>query len=223
MIGKCNTGGGENLTTQLNNQDAIITELEAKVQSVSGVDMATPVNEQTVTIEDIQEALVDKGAVNQVELTVTPGKDSQEYNPDYGTLYSKVTVNGDSDLVAENIKQGIDIFGVVGSMIEGASGIDYGTFTITSSYQSSVTVAHNLGVTPTHILAVLSQGFSVINPSCCNFIYKGTSANALVYRGNQWEIITTGNHTGAGVDLISFGLENAYFEPNKLYYWIAIA
>ena len=56
MIGKCNTGGGENLTTQLNNQDAIITELEAKVQSVSGVDMATPVNAQTVTIEDIQEA-----------------------------------------------------------------------------------------------------------------------------------------------------------------------
>lgn len=62
MIGKCNTGGGENLTTQLNNQDAIITELEAKVQSVSGVDMATPVNAQTVTIEQIQEALAGKAA-----------------------------------------------------------------------------------------------------------------------------------------------------------------
>ena len=59
MIGKCNTGG-ENLTTQLDNQDAIITEIEAKVQSVSSIDMVGPVNAQTLTIEQIQESLTGK-------------------------------------------------------------------------------------------------------------------------------------------------------------------
>ena len=139
--------GRENLQAQLDSQEAIIADLEAKVQSVSAVDMITPVNEQTLTIQDIQEALVGKAAVNQVELTVTPGKDSQIYVPENGNTYSKVTVNGDSDLVPENIKEGIDIFGVIGSLKEGVKGIDSGVVTITSTTET-ITVEHNLGVVP---------------------------------------------------------------------------
>ena len=47
--------------------------------------------------------------------TVTPTSKNITVSPDSGKLLSEVVVNGDSDLVAENIKQGVNIFGVDGS------------------------------------------------------------------------------------------------------------
>ena len=44
-------------------------------------------------------------------LVITPSKDGQGYIG----LYDKVSVYGDSDLVSENIKEGVNIFGVEGS------------------------------------------------------------------------------------------------------------
>ena len=46
--------------------------------------------------------------------SVTPKATSQNITPDSGKFLSKVTVNGDSNLVAENIKSGVSIFGVEG-------------------------------------------------------------------------------------------------------------
>ena len=56
MIGKCNTGG-ENLTTQLDNQDAIITEIEAKMETVCAIDVTPEVTAQTPVITQIAENL----------------------------------------------------------------------------------------------------------------------------------------------------------------------
>ena len=47
--------------------------------------------------------------------SVTPSASQQIVTPDSGKLLNKVTVNGDSDLVAGNIKKGVDIFGVTGT------------------------------------------------------------------------------------------------------------
>lgn len=55
------------------------------------------------------------------EKTVTPTSSIQEVIPDVGKTLSKVTVNGDSDLVAENIKKDVEIFGVTGTY-EGSGG-----------------------------------------------------------------------------------------------------
>lgn len=55
------------------------------------------------------------------EKTITPSATIQEVVPDDGKTLSKVTVNGDSDLVAENIKKNVEIFGVTGTY-EGSGG-----------------------------------------------------------------------------------------------------
>lgn len=53
--------------------------------------------------------------------TATPSAASQDITPDSGKFLSKVTVGGDSNLVAGNIKSGVSIFGVAGSY-EGSGG-----------------------------------------------------------------------------------------------------
>lgn len=123
-------------------------------------------------------------------------------------------------LIAANIREGVDIWGVIGTVVEGVSGIDYGTFKFTSSYKSNITVSHNLGVTPTHIIAITTQ-FTVVGNSCCNVIYKGGVNGAIVYSGG-WQMYTAGKTT-ANSNYITFYLSNSYFEPNATYYWIAIA
>lgn len=50
------------------------------------------------------------------EKTATPSQAEQVISPDSGyDGLSKVTINGDSDLVATNIKQGVNIFGIEGT------------------------------------------------------------------------------------------------------------
>lgn len=54
--------------------------------------------------------------------SVTPSASSQNITPDSGKFLSSVTVNGDSNLVADNIKSGVSIFGVSGSYEGSGSG-----------------------------------------------------------------------------------------------------
>lgn len=54
------------------------------------------------------------------EKTVTPTKEGLSVVPDSGfDGFNKVTVNGDSNLVPENIKEGVSIFGVEGNVKPG--------------------------------------------------------------------------------------------------------
>ena len=60
--------------------------------------------------------------------SVTPTSSTQNVTPDSGKFLSKVTVSGDINLVAENIKSGVSIFGVSGTLEEssGSGGlVDY--------------------------------------------------------------------------------------------------
>lgn len=51
------------------------------------------------------------------EKTVTPTKEGLSVVPDSGfDGMSKVTVNGDANLVSENIKEGVSVFGVEGNL-----------------------------------------------------------------------------------------------------------
>lgn len=55
-------------------------------------------------------------AVPTEEKSATPSVSGQEVVPTAGKFLSKVTVSGDANLVAENIKNGISIFGVQGTL-----------------------------------------------------------------------------------------------------------
>lgn len=53
--------------------------------------------------------------------TATPSSSSQTIKPDSGKFLSAVTVSGDSNLIAENIKSGVSIFGISGTHQGGAT------------------------------------------------------------------------------------------------------
>ena len=80
--------------------------------------------------------------------TATPSASPQDITPSSGKFLSKVTVSGDANLIAENIKKGVSIFDVVGTL-EGAS-MPYSKMeriTVTpTDYTNTLQVSHSMGV-----------------------------------------------------------------------------
>ena len=70
-------------------------------------------------IEDTREVVIQEVPVfpDVVDLEVTPSKETQVFKED-GINYGEVKVLGDEDLQSSNIKQGVEIFGVTGSLEE---------------------------------------------------------------------------------------------------------
>jgi len=87
--------------------------------------------------------------------TITPSTANQTV-PSGTYLTGTLTVSGDSDLKAENIKSGVSIFNVLGTFEGNAGGISLdkisaitsGTYIPDSDKTSLATVTHNLGVIP---------------------------------------------------------------------------
>ena len=101
-----------------------------------------------------------KGLVNQGKpeqsKTVTPDAAGFTVSPDTGKTLSSVVVNGDSDLVATNIKGGVNIFGVTGNL---TGGYEYATGTLNFGTTVVKSKTFSVGFKPTiFIFTAISDG-----------------------------------------------------------------
>lgn len=115
-------------------------ELGGKIRNISTTPAlqsktVTPSTEQQTVTPDSGYDGLGKVTVNAVPTqtkSVTPGALAQTITPDSGRFLSSVTVAGDGDLVSENIKSGVSIFGVTGSLEGGSNNVAYVNDQVTS-------------------------------------------------------------------------------------------
>ena len=110
------------------------------------------------------------------------------------TTINKI-LNADEDLKSENIKSGVDIFGVLGTFLGSTSGtsgipsgihkISTGTITPNSDIIDDYTVDHDLGIVPTFAILVLCEDASTATVQggriMCFQLYKPIMSNSVVY------------------------------------------
>ena len=153
--------------------------------------------------------------------SVTPGASQKTVTPDAGKLLSQVTVSGDADLIAKNIRKGVDIFGVVGTLVEGKSGVDFGEVTL-ASYARTITVSHNLGKTPTCIALVPKNDLPSLSYSYLwGFMAFGDNTAVAYGAANDYTMkLETGKHTKTESE-IEFGTSIRWAQGT--YVWLALA
>lgn len=77
-----------------------------------------------------------------------------EVTPAEGQAFEKVSIPTPANLIPENIMEGVDIAGIIGSLAAGGGGAKIASGTISSTSSSDVQITHNLGVIPDLVLVI---------------------------------------------------------------------
>lgn len=102
-------------------------------------------NNNLINIESIVEQLPQENVWSN-DTTIIPTTSNIQI-PSH--IDKNLTVSGSSNLIPDNIKEGINIFNVVGTLKEGSA--DFICGTINTSSTSSLTINHNLGSIPSKV------------------------------------------------------------------------
>ena len=219
---------------------------------------ATIKKPETLRSENIQQGVDIAGVVGTLETSIpaetTIEPDFSEGDmvviPEDGTLYSKVTIPTPDTLIPENIADGINIAGIIGTLAAGGGGgnvkIASGTATGSTTYQA--TANHNLGVIPDLFVAYLSGTgnapsgtdtsvgviFVFLSTALKNavgwtyglMVLKPSSTSKKVYRAVADATIDNRASsmipTVPSTTTLSFGSSTYRAEYNKTYNWFAI-
>lgn len=170
--------------------------------------------------------------------TITPGTSNQTIAS--GTyLTGTQTISGDADLVAENIKSGVEIFGVTGTYTGGGGSSDVvmGTLTVASNVNTStstqITTTTAIGFTPTKFFF-----WKESRTATSNHVHQATfttlgsyyirtmtrySSNALSTSGNanNWTTQTAG-YLYFSSNTIYFRSSSSYILSAGTWYWVAV-
>lgn len=186
-------------------------------------DITPEVLAQPTLVNNLIESLVGKvNGANATAETILKGFSAWVGQELVEGTYDPATA--DPDLIPENIREGIDIFGVLGTMVEGAQGFDCGTV-IPSNGLTEITVEHGLGVVPKYV-ALVSKPSLVA--SKVHMIATSTNGvgyafyvytNATKYVANDLSVPGTFSPTATQIKFTV--MPSGYSFVGKEYYWIA--
>lgn len=162
------------------------------------------------------------GGGNYQSKTVTPSASDQVITADVGyDALKKVTVEGDADLIASNIKSGVSIFNVLGTYSAGG-GASIGTKTLTNNDNTATSLqftnitarpkAFVLRLTTTitssgstsyyYVVCITNDGTNTkgtyFRIGSTRGVYNDTTHYSFTYSGTTLTISTSGSRTGAG-------------------------
>ena len=149
--------------------------------------------------------------------SVTPGRTAQTVQPDSGyDGLSSVAVAGDSDLVAANIKSGVNIFGVLGTLSPGAR-VKTGEAILAAT---GPTFTVSPGFIPT-IFGFVHNGMYSTPIACIR--YEGTNYGLMMHNSNV--IAVSGVSITSTTSETTVTRRSGYgdFYKERTIWWIAIA
>lgn len=197
------------------------TAYTASGKSIGTFTLSNEITTQEDLISNIKSVLSNKStpsASNPVlqSKTITPNKNDQTIKPDTGyDGLSSVIINGDNDLIASNIKSGINIFGVNGTYsgetikLQDKTIISNGTYVADSEYDGlgSVTVNVATGGASVETVTVNMWCASLESPTIYYLDDTLTLTTMQLYDGDDCyipviknSIISTSSGAGYSID-----------------------